>query len=254
MYLFGRRALRSEAAQVAYKAEIERLRDPSLLDLWSGNLDGGLSFAQGNAEATNFSSTLRTERKTTRDKISIYATSLFARDSTSGESRTTANAVRGGTQYDINLTDRLFSFGFVDLEFDEFQDLDLRNVLGGGLGWRLRETEQTSFSLLFGGSFNQEFFSGGFTRRTAEIVAGEELSHQLFDGTTLTEKLVFYPNVSESGEFRIQFDTSISTEVGKRFAWHVTFSDRFLSNPLPDLEKNDILFATGVRFNFGKGS
>ena len=127
-------------------------------------------------------------------------------------------------------------------------------LLGGGLGWRLRETEQTSFSLLFGGSFNQEFFSGGFTRRTAEIVAGEELSHQLFDGTTLTEKLVFYPNVSESGEFRIQFDTSISTEVGKRFAWHVTFSDRFLSNPLPDLEKNDILFATGVRFNFGKGS
>ena len=122
-------SLRSEAAQVAYKAEIERLRDPSLLDLWSGNLDGGLSFAQGNAEATNFSSTLRTERKTTRDKISIYATSLFARDSTSGESRTTANAVRGGTQYDINLTDRLFSFGFVDLEFDEFQDLDLRNVL-----------------------------------------------------------------------------------------------------------------------------
>jgi len=246
--------LRSEAAQAAYKAEIERLRDPSLLDLWRGNLDGGLSFAQGNAEATNFSSTLRTERKTTRDKISIYATSLFARDSTSGASETTANAVRGGTQYNINLTDRLFSFGFIDLEFDEFQDLDLRNVLGGGLGWRIRETKQTSFSLLFGGSFNQEFFSGDVTRRAGEVVLGEELSHQLFDGTFLSEKLVFYPNMSEIGEFRIQFDTSISTEVGKGFAWHATFSDRFLSNPLPDLEKNDILFATGVRFIFGKGS
>ena len=247
-------SLRSESAQAAYKAEIERLRDPSLLDLWSGNLDAGLSLAQGNAEATNFSSTLRTERKTTRDKISIYATSLFARDSTSGVSETTANAIRGGTQYDINLSDRLFSFGFIDLEFDEFQNLDLRNVLGGGLGWRIRDTEQTSFSLLFGGSFNQEFFSGDVTRRAAEVVLGEELSHQLFGGTSLSEKLVFYPNMSESGEFRIQFDTSISTEVGKGFAWHVTFSDRFLSNPLPDLEKNDILFATGVRFNFGKGS
>ena len=247
-------SLRSEAAQAAYKAEIERLRDPSLLDLWSGNVDGGLSLAQGNAEATNLSTALRTERKTTRDKISIYATSLFARDSTTGESKTTANAVRGGTQYDINLSDRLFSFGFIDLEFDEFQDLDLRNVLGGGLGWRVRNTKQTSFSLPFGGSFNQEFFSGNVTRRAAEVVLGEELSHQLFDGTSLSEKMVFYPNLSESGEFRIQFDTSISTEVGKGFAWHVTFSDRFLSNPLPDLEKNDVLFATGVRFNFGKGS
>ena len=247
-------SLRSEAAQAAYKAEIERLRDPSLLDLWSGNVDGGLSLAQGNAEATNLSTALRTERKTTRDKISIYATSLFARDSTTGGSKTTANAVRGGTQYDINLNDRLFSFGFIDLEFDEFQDLDLRNVLGGGLGWRVRNTKQTSFSLLFGGSFNQEFFSGNVTRRAAEVVLGEELSHQLFDCTSLSEKMLFYPNLSESGEFRIQFDTSISTEVGKGFAWHVTCSDRFLSNPLPDLEKNDVLFATGVRFNFGKGS
>ena len=171
-------SLRSESAWAAYKAEIKRLRDPSLLDLWSGNLDAGLSLAQGNAEATNFSSTLRTERKTTRDKISIYATSLFARDSTSGVSETTANAIRGGTQYDINLSDRLFSFGFIDLEFDEFQNLDLRNVLGGGLGWRIRDTEQTSFSLLFGGSFNQEFFSGDVTRRAAEVVLGDELSHQ----------------------------------------------------------------------------
>ena len=29
---------------------------------------------------------------------------------------------------------------------------------------------------------------------------------------------------------------------------------RFLSSPLADLEKNDILFAKGVRFNFGKRS
>ena len=247
-------SLRSETEQAAFEAEIERLRDPSLLDLWSGNLDAGLSFAQGNAQATNFSSSLKTERKTKRDKIWIYATSLFARDSTTGESETTANAVRGGTQYDLNLTERLFSFGFIDLEFDEFQDLDLRNVLGGGLGWRVRDTEQTSFSVLFGGSFNQEFFSGDVTRRTAEVVLGEELSHKLFGGTALSERLVFYPNLSEGGEFRIQFDTSISTEVSKMFAWHVTFSDRFRSNSRLGLEKNDILFATGVRFNFGNGS
>ena len=71
-------SFRSEAAQATYKAEIEGLRDPSLLDLWSGNLDGGLSFAPGNAEATSLSTSLKTVRKTARDKTSIYATSLFA--------------------------------------------------------------------------------------------------------------------------------------------------------------------------------
>ncbi len=244
--------LRSQAEQDAYEAEIERLRDPGLLDFWSGYIDGGFSFSGGNADTSAIVTSMRTRRSTQRDKISIYATTLFAQNSNSGVSETTANAIRGGTRYEVNVSDRLFTFGFLDLEFDEFQNLDLRSVLGGGLGWRLQNTDRTVFNVFSGGSFNQEFFTSE-TRRNGEILLGQELTYQLVESTALSERFSFYPNLSNTGGYRFQFDSTLTTELAKWLALHITLSDRFLSNPTPGVKKNDVLLTTGVRFSFGQG-
>ena len=244
--------LRSQAEQDAYEAEIERLRDPGLLDFWSGYIDGGFSFSGGNADTSAIVTSMRTQRRTPRDKISIYATTLFAQNSNSGVSETTANAIRGGTRYEVNVSDRLFTFGFLDLEFDEFQNLDLRSVLGGGLGWRLQNTDRTVFNVFSGGSFNQEFFTSE-TRRSGEILLGQELTYQLVESTALSERFSFYPNLSNTGGYRFQFDSTLTTELAKWLALHITLSDRFLSNPTPGVKKNDVLLTTGVRFSFGQG-
>jgi putative salt-induced outer membrane protein YdiY len=219
--------LRSQAEQDAYEAEIERLKNPD-------------------------STSMRTQRRTQRDKISISATTLFAQNSNSGVSETTANAIRGGTRYDITLSDRLFTFGFINLEFDEFQNLDLRSVLGGGLGWNVQNTDRTVLDFFSGGSFNQEFFTSE-TRKSGEIVLGQELTYKLVEAMALSERLAFYPNLSETGEYRLQFDSTLTTEIAQWLAWHFTISDRFLSNPIPGVKKNDVLITTGVRFSFGEG-
>jgi putative salt-induced outer membrane protein YdiY len=194
---------------------------------------------------------MKMQRATQRDKISIYATSVYATSDTAGESRTTANAIRGGTRYDVNLSERLFTFGFIDLEFDEFQNLDLRNVLGGGLGWHIVKNGRTSFDFFSGGSFNQEYFADDITRKSAELVLGQEFNRTIREGTVFTEKLSIFPNLSDTGAYRLQFDSGISTKLAEWLAWHVTLSDRFQSNPVPGVQKNDVLLTTGVRFAFG---
>ena len=244
--------LRSQAAQDAYEAEIERLRDPGLLDFWSGYIDGGFSFSGGNADTSAIATSMRTRRTTQRDKISIYATTLFAQNSNSGVTETTANAIRGGTRYEVTVSDRLYTFGFLDLEFDEFQDLDLRSVLGGGLGWNVQDTDRTVFNVFSGGSFNQEFFTSE-TRRSGELVLGQELTYRLVESTSLSERFSFFPNLSNTGEYRHQFDATLTTDIANWLAWHFTISNRFLSNPIPGVKKNDVLVTTGVRFSFGEG-
>ncbi len=244
--------LRSQAEQDAYEAEIERLRNPGLLDFWSGYIDGGFSFSGGNADTSAISTSMRTQRSTQRDKISIYATTLFAQNSNSGVTETTANAIRGGTRYEVTVSDRLYTFGFLDLEFDEFQDLDLRSVLGGGLGWNVQDTDRTVFNVFSGGSFNQEFFTSE-TRRSGELVLGQELTYRLVESTSLSERFSFFPNLSNTGEYRHQFDATLTTDIANWLAWHFTISNRFLSNPIPGVKKNDVLVTTGVRFSFGEG-
>ena len=243
--------LRSEAEHTAHLAEVERLRNPGLGDLWSGSADAGLSLTKGNADTTTIGVGAQASRTTTTDKTSVYFASLFAKNSTTGDSVTTASSVRGGLRYDFNLSKRVFAFGLSDIEYDKFQDLDLRLVLGGGLGFHATRTERTRLDLFAGGAFNQEYFSTGEKRKSGEVILGEELSYKLSSSTSLAQRAVLYPNLSEIGEFRFSFDTTAVTRLSKSLGWQVTLSDRYISNPISGLKKNDLLLTTGLRVTFG---
>ncbi len=241
-------ALRSKDEQAAW----ERLQHPKLRQLWAGNIDVGLSFTAGNAKSTSFSIAMKAARTTTTDKISVYATSLYARNSTTGESMVTANAKRGGGRYDFNLTPRLFAFGFSDLESDDFQALDLRVNAGGGLGWHALKTERVTMDFFGGASVNNENFATGLSRTSGDLVIGNETTIKLASRTSFTEKTVYYPNMSETGEYRLAFDGTLAAALNSWLSWQLSGSDRYLSNPLPGLKTNDIIVSTGLRLTFGK--
>ena len=251
-------AVRNDDEQRAHEAEVDRLRNPRLTDFWSGLLDTGLSVTRGNSAALSYNLSAKAVRTTTRDKITAYATAVYATDGTTPPERTTAHAIRGGLRGDFNVSEKVFVFGFTDFEYDEFQDLDLRNVLGGGLGYHVIKTKNTLFDVFGGGDYEQEFFAAdptfptGLTRKTGEIVAGEEFDTKLNGHTTLSEKFSLYPNLTNGGEFRLQFDATAATKLKSWLSWQVTYSDRYLSNPLPSLKKNDVLLSTGLRLTFGK--
>jgi putative salt-induced outer membrane protein len=252
--------VRNDDEEKSYDVEMDRLRNPHLTDFWSGMLDTGLSVTRGNSATLAFSLSAKAARVTTRDKISVFSTAVYASDDTTPPSRTTAHAIRGGIRGDFNVSDRVFVFGFTDFEYDQFQDLDLRNVLGGGLGYHVIKTKNTTFDVFGGGDYEQEYFSAtppfptGLTRKTGEVVLGEELDSKLNGRTTLSEKFSLFPNVSDTGSYRFQFDATAATKLKAWLGWQITYSDRYLSNPLPGLKKNDVLLSTGLRLTFGKGA
>ena len=256
--------IRSDAEQTAYDAEIERLRHPHLLDSWTGIFDTGLSLTRGNSDTLNFTLGGKAVRTTERDKITVYSTAIYG---TSGDpSVTTAHAIRGGIRGDLNVSERLFVFGFTDFEYDAFQHLDLRNVIGGGLGYHLYKSKNTAFDVFGGADFNQEYYSdvilvnpvpppptvlGSLHHKSAEIVVGEELTAKLNDRTALSERFALYPNLSSGGDFRAQFDITATTKLKNWLGWQITYSDRYISNPPFGLKGNDQLLSTGLRLTFG---
>jgi putative salt-induced outer membrane protein YdiY len=253
--------VRNDDEQKNYDAEDDRLRNPHLTDFWSGLVDTGLSVTRGNSATLTYNLAAKAARVTTRDKISVYTTAVYATDDTTPPSKTTAHAIRGGIRGDLNVSDRVFVFGFTDFEFDEFQHLDLRNVLGGGLGYHVIKTKNTVFDVFGGGGYEQEYFSPNppteptsLTRKTGEVVLGEELNTKVNNRTTFSEKFSLFPNVSNGGEYRLQFDATSATRLKGWLSWQATYSDRYLSDPLPGLKKNDVLLSTGLRLTFGKGT
>jgi putative salt-induced outer membrane protein len=245
-------SIRSPEQQAVYDAEIDRYRNPRLVDLWAGFVDLGYSVTRGNADTSNIAVSANATRATSRDKIGVNFTSLYASNNTTGRSLVTANAIRGGINYNLNLTPRAFTFASADLEFDEFQRLDLRFAPAGGFGYSVLKTDRAIFSLQGGASLNREFFSTGLNRTSGEALFGEELGLKLNHVTTLHEKLLFFANVSNTGSYRINFDTSMETKIKRWLAWQATVSSRFLSNPVAGRQRNDLLFTTGFRLSFAK--
>ncbi|HEY7546259.1 MAG TPA: DUF481 domain-containing protein, partial [Blastocatellia bacterium] len=240
--------LRSEEEQRAF----ESMQRPGWLELWRGSANLGLALTSGNSETTNVALGLALERTTLHDKTSLYAAALYARDSTEGETRTTANAARGGLRYDRNISQSWFGYGFTALENNELQDLNLRLVLGGGLGFHAIRGERVEFDILGGGDWNKEYFEGDIDdRSSAELNLGQTLSWRLGSRSSLREMFFVFPNLSEGGQYRLNFDTTLTTDITRRIGWQLTLSDRYLSNPPAGLDNNDLLLTTGLSFKLG---
>ena len=243
------KVIRSQAEHVAYQDALE----PGLLEGWTGGADVGFALTSGNSDTTNLAIGLSATRQTSNDKTSIYAASIYNRDNTSGDSRTIANTVRGGVRYDRDINRKFFGYVFTDLEHNGLQDLTLRFVLGGGLGYHAIRNERTELDLLGGLAWNREYFKGDFNdRSSAEAQAGQTLSHRISSRMSLKEALFIFPNLTDGGRYRINFDAALVTDVSRRIAWQLTLSDRYLSDPPPGLEKNDLLLTTGLKITFGK--
>ncbi len=245
--------IRSSDEQAAWQQEIDRYRNPRLVDLWTGFLDIGISQARGNASTSNLATSASAIRATTRDKIAVGFTSLYATATTPEQvSVTTANAVRGGVKYELNLTPRIFTFASADLEYDEFQKLDLRFAPAWGLGHHVWKADRGFFDWQAGASLNREFFSTGLKRTSGEVLLGQEFLYRLTQRMNFREKMLLFPNVSDRGDYRVNLDLSADAALWRWFGWHITLSDRLLSAPVPGRKKNDVLLTTGFRLTFAK--
>lgn len=250
-------AIRNEAEQKAY----ERLLHPGLKDLWAGYFDIGLSAARGNAKTNTFTTAFNTGRVTRTDKTTVYFNQIYSTASVAGVSSNVAQAIRGGAGYNKNFTRRAFVNVFNDYEYDKFQNLDLRVVLGGGAGYAAIKNDKAQLDVLGGVAYNREKFDNRLRpgspdnyliRNSAEAYWGDEFTYKLSTVTALRQSFRMFNNLTNTGAYRINFDLGLVTTIRKSIAWQITISDRYLSNPLLGRRNNDILYTTGLRFNFAK--
>jgi putative salt-induced outer membrane protein YdiY len=241
-------AIRNDAEEAIYEKEVLH---PGLLDLWSGVLDTGLSLTTGDSKTLTYNFSGKAARVSQRDKISVYTTAVYARNNTTGVAQVTAHNIIGGVRGDLNVSDRFFAFGLGDFEYDQFQQLNLRSVFGGGGGYHLIRHKNTTLDVNAGGDYEREdFFT--LTRSSGEALVGENFATKIGPRFTFSQDFTYYPNLTEGGQYRIVFDATAATKLKSWLSWQLTYSDRYISNPIPGTLGNNTIFTTGIRIAFGK--
>lgn len=241
-------AVRNPAEQRAW----ERLQDPGILELWAGYFDVGLALARGNARTDTWTMNFNANRVTPHDKLTVNFNQIYGTARIENVTAPIARAVRGGWSYNRDVTPRFFVATFNQYEHDRFQELDLRFVAGAGFGVNAVKNPRATLSFTGAANYSRENFMEGIHRNSAEGNFGNDFSYKLTSGTSLTQSFRMMPNLTNEGEYRVNFDLGAVTALKKWLGWQVSASNRYLSNPVLGRQRNDLLISTGLRVSFAK--
>lgn len=251
--------MRNDAEQVAW----QKAQHPGLLEGWDVGIDLGFALTGGNSQTKNLALAFNGFRTGLHDKLTLYEGSVYSTNDLPGaDSHTTANSNKGGIRYDRDIRPRLFGFVTSDFATDALQDLNLRAVVGGGLGWHAIKRDRTTLDILGGVNYTNENYTQiapvpeppGFEhkliRRFAAGTIGDEFMHKISKSTVITQKAYFFENLQSTSDYRATFDFGTVTKINKWMGWQNAFGDVYVTNPPVGKKKNDIVFTTGLNISF----
>jgi putative salt-induced outer membrane protein len=252
--------VRSPAEQAAYEKSLH----PGWEEGWAGGLNLGFAVTRGNSEAKNLNIAFNAARTGFHDKLILYTNSVYAtNDLPTASPHTTANSTGGGFRYDHDFSPRTFGFVNGDFLSNSLQELNLRATLGGGIGLHAIKNAVTTLDLLAGLNYTHESYSGYIlptvplstlvparSDSLAGLTLGDAFTHKVGKSTNIMQSLFFYPDLSDTSQYRGTFNFGTVTKLNKWLGWQNSFGDIYVSNPPLGTKKNDLQLATGLNISF----
>jgi putative salt-induced outer membrane protein YdiY len=256
--------IRSPAEEVAF----EKSQHPGFGEGWAGGVNLGFALTTGNSETKNLNIAVNAVRTGLHDKLTLYENTIYAVNdkivAPATEPQTTANSSGGGIRYDHDFVPRVFGFGSGDFFSNSLQDLNLRAILGGGIGFHAIKNAKTTLDILAGGNYTHESYADvaspnpppatySYTQSLAALTLGDAFNYKLGKSTVVTQGFLFYPDLSDTSQYRFTFNFGTVTKLNKWLGWQNSIADVFVSNPpaaTPPIERNDLQISTGLNFSF----
>lgn len=239
-------SLKSEHEQELAEA---RQQSPALGDLWSGRIEFGLDGQSGNTDRLNIRGRAEARRTTDAERLLLFIEGRHATE----EGDKTANELFGGARLDVDFAERWFAFGKTRLEFDEFEDLDLRVTTTGGVGRFLIRREAHELSVRAGAGFEHESFQDGTSTTEPVGEAGYDYRLDLDRNVRLTHSLTYHPTFTDpTSDFRVTVDTGLEFPIGDSEAWRFRagLRNEFDNMPQPGVDQLDNLFFINLGYNW----
>jgi putative salt-induced outer membrane protein len=176
--------------------------------------------------------------------------------------RTTVNNYQGRVRYDHFFVTGLAGFASVSARRDTFQGLDLRLNFDPGLAYYFIDEQghrlwaEAGYDLQYD-LRNQDYIDDrALEAPLAPLIEDSEVRHnlraffgydnQLTDSVKFSTGLEYLQNVQEAKNARVNFDAALTAQLNDDFSVATTFSMKFDNNPLPGVEKTDLITALNL--------
>lgn len=159
------------------------------------------------------------------------------------ETETTAENYFATLRFDRELSERSYAYGSGGWVRNRFAGVDNRWTGAAGIGYRLVDSERTSWTADLGATVTSEDPIVGETDSFAGLRLTWDLGHRLTETTRFTSVLVVDENLSETEDLRASFDNAIAVDISDVLALKTGLKLQF--DNMPSLEEVDLVAVPG---------
>ena len=169
---------------------------------WTGSVTVGATFADGNTDRTSASATADAVKELEEETYTLgFQWNYTDEDGEITQRRTLARA-----QYDREISEKAYWLLNASVEADDQADLDLRVILGGGVGYKFKDTDTFKLS----GEAGLSYFDEDYDDADDEYVAARLAAK--WDWTTserwsFAQTVEVYPSLEDADDVYSKVDT-----------------------------------------------
>jgi putative salt-induced outer membrane protein len=224
---------------------------------------GGLASA-GNSRSMAATTAGKFRLRRGANVVAVGLAANYARSAPNKDSglQTTVENYQGKLRYDRFLAGSFAVFGAASARHDRFQGLTLRLNLDPGIAYYfIDQAKQQLWSEL---GYDLQYDIRREEARTAALAEGMYLgktvtrhSGRLFvgyasalsDGVTVATGLEYLQALSKTENYRLNWDGSVNSAVGKGFSIATAVSLRYDHNPLPSVQRTDVVTSLSLVYH-----
>ena len=233
------------ALELTQEEERQTILDPTD---WTGKIALLGTFRQGNVDSTLFQFNAGVNRQWAEDRFSAEAG--FAYGDTEGEA--TARNAFGRAKFDHFYDEDFYSYVNADVEWDEIQNLDLRAVLGVGIGlntWR-GEGDHRSLDFELGVAGIYEKYVGESSTFEFALRAAGAYLDVWGDNLLFTQKIEILMPVTDFGGFLLRSYTALEMNLLENWYLQNILQIDYDADPPADTESLDLQLLVGIEYKF----
>lgn len=207
---------------------------------WKYRVYADISGKSGNSEEFGTQIGFRIKKDTADYSAKFYG----SHDMAEKDGTKTSDESKLGATYTTYFTEKLGFFLNLDLERDDFEDLDLRATPAAGLSYRVLFEKDHKFTTKFGLGYRYEDFSTGTKN---EAISGYvQLDHywKFADWGEITNEITFTPSFEDTSDFLIEHDSGMDIPLAMSKAWKLRLgvSNTYNNQTAPNIKELDTTY------------
>ncbi len=213
---------------------------------WTGSL--GLSFVSttGNSDTRSLGFDFALKRDPAPWGWDLAAS--FMRADQNGE--TTAERYTARGRGERALSERWSLFAGASGEKDTFAGYDLRTILEAGASYAVLATPRHDLSVDGGLTWTREDLVDGPSNDFMGGVVGLSYAWKIQEGSSLTERLVLYPDFDRTSNWRATSETALQSSLSEVLALKVAYSVRYDNEPVVGFDDTDTTSTVSLVVSF----